>query len=175
MSSPGRAAGSRPWEVTVSGLLAVIGSTMVVFTVLTLAEQLDSATMRDTLTQLTTDPRFASLNLTLDDARSLIRYMLMAMGVLSVTSLVLGVYVLRRHQPSRIALTFLGGMVAVVSVFAGLPGWVLTVYVGVSIGLLWTRTARAWFSPQTAGAGGAPSSGGPAPPPPPPTPGWPGT
>lgn len=172
MSSTGRR-GSRPWEVTVSGLLAVMGSAMIVFTVLTLAEQLDSATMRDTLTQLTTDPRFANLNLTLDDARSLVRYMLMAMGVLSVTSLVLGVYVLRRHQPSRIALTVLGGLVAVVSLFAGLPGWLLAVYVGVSVGLLWTRTAREWFSPQPAGVGGAASSGGPAPPPgslPPPPP-----
>jgi hypothetical protein len=114
---------------------------------LTLAEQLDSSTMHETLTQITKDPRFASLNLTFEGARTLVRYMLMTMGVLSVTSLVLGVFVFRRHQPSRIALTALGSVVAVLSLFAGLPGWLLAVYVGVSVGLLWTRSARSWFAP----------------------------
>lgn len=171
MSGSARPVGSRPWQVTVSGLQAVIGSTVIVFGVLTLADQIDSPTMRDTLTQLTEDPRFASLELTLDGARTLVKYTLMAMGVLSVTSLVLGIFVLRRHQPSRIALTVLGGLVAVVSLFAGLAGWVLAVYVGVSVGLLWTGTARAWFTGQPA-AGNLASPFGPPPPPgtPPPPP-----
>lgn len=142
-SAPSR----RPWQVTVSGLLVVLGSSGFVLGVVTLAQQLDSSTMRDTFTRLINDPRFASLDLTLDEVRSLVRYALMALGVLSATSLVLGVFVLRRHEPSRIALTVLGSGVAVVSLLAGPPGWALAVYVGAGVGLLWTPAARTWFMP----------------------------
>ena len=153
---------ARPWEVTVGATQAVIGSVVMVIAALTLAEQLDSAQMRDVLTQVVEDPRFVSLHMTLSDAHSLVKYMLMAIGVLSVTSLVLGVFVLLRHRASRFVLTALGGAVAVLALFAGAGGWALAVYVGVSVGLLWTPPARAWFSPP---AGPVPPS---VPPPPPP-------
>jgi hypothetical protein len=153
--------------VTLGALQAVTASAVVVLAVLTLAQQIDSSTMRDTLTQLTEDKRFASLNLTLDGARTLVRYTLMAMGGLSVTAFVLGIFVLRRHHPSRIALTVLGGIVAFASMFAGLAGWVLFLYVAASIGLLWSRPARTWFASQQAGTGGvAPPRSSPPPPPP---------
>ncbi|MBA2523846.1 MAG: hypothetical protein H0V25_11040 [Solirubrobacterales bacterium] len=127
-------------------MLIVLGSAVFLLAVVTLSEALDGSTMQDTLTQLTTDPRFASLNLTLDGARSLVRYTLMVVGVLSATSLVLGVFVLRRHEPSRIALTALGSGVAVISLLAGPPGWALVVYVAAGVGLLWTSAAREWFT-----------------------------
>ncbi len=147
MSMHGGPVGSRPWEVTVGALQAVIGGGAMVLAALTLAAQLDSTAMHDTLTQLTADPRFASLNLSLDGARSLVKYTLMGVGVLSVTSVILGVFVLRRHQSSRVALTVQGGIVAIFSMFAGLPGWFVAVYVGLSVGLLWTRSSRTWFTP----------------------------
>jgi hypothetical protein len=164
MSSPSRTASGRPWQVTVGALQAVTGSAVVVLAVLTLAQEIDSSTMRDTLVQLTADKRFASLNLTLDEARTLVRYTLMAMGGLSVTALVLGIFVLRRHHPSRIALTVLGGIVAFVSMFAGVAGWVLFLYVAASVGLLWSRPARTWFASQQAGTGVAPPGSSPPPP-----------
>lgn len=146
MSGAGGTALRRPKEVTIAGLQTVIGSGVTVFALLSVAQQLDSTTMRDTLTSLTTDPRFTSLNLTLASARSLVRYTLMVMGALSVTSIVLGVFVLRRHQSARVALTVLGCLVALICLFGGPPGWVLTGYVGVAVGLLWTRAARDWFA-----------------------------
>jgi hypothetical protein len=147
MSPRNNPVGTRPWEVTVGAVQAVIGGGVMVVAALTLAGQLDSAALHDTLTQLTTDPRFASLNLTLDGARSLLKYTLMGVGGLGVTSLVLGVFVLRRHRPSHIALTVLGSTVALFALFAGPPGWLLAAYVGLSLALLWTRSSRAWFSP----------------------------
>lgn len=162
-SARGTARSRRPWEVTVGATQAVIGSAVMVLAALTIAEQLDSSQMRSTLAQIVGDPRFAALSLTLDEARSLVKYLLMGIGVLSVTSLVLGVFVLLRHRASRISLTALGGAVAVLALFAGTGGWVVAVYVGVSVGLLWTRPARAWFAASSAGP---PPS---VPPPPPPT------
>jgi hypothetical protein len=162
MSLPSpRTARSRPWEVTVGATQAVIGSIMMVLAAVTLAQQLESTQMRQALSQLIEDPRFVSLHLTLSDAQALVRYTLMAVGALSVTSLVLAVFVLLRHRISRIVLTALGGAVAVFALFGGTGGWAISVYVGVSIGLLWTRPAREWF----ARSDGLPSS---VPPPPPP-------
>jgi hypothetical protein len=159
MSALGRPGRARPWQVTVGALQAVTGSALVVLGVLTLAQQLDSSTMRDTLTQLVEDPRFASLNLTLDDARSLFRYTLMAVGGLSVTALVLGVFVLRRHQRSRIALTVLGVLVGFFTLFAGPPGWLVTAYIGASLWLLWSRPARTWFTTRQPESSASPPSG----------------
>jgi hypothetical protein len=161
LRSDGKRAEARPWEVTVGATQAVIGSVVMVLAALTLAEQLDSAQMREVLVQLVRDPRFVSLHLTLSDAQSLVKYLLMAIGVLSVTSLVLGVFVFLRHRASRLVLTALGGAVAVLALFAGAGGWAIAVYVGVSVGLLWTAPARAWFAPP-------PSQMPPSLPPPPP-------
>jgi hypothetical protein len=166
MSTPGRPGPARPWQVTVGALQAVTGSAVVVLGVVTLAQQLDSPTMRDTLTQLTEDPRFATLNLTLDGARSLFRYTLMAVGGLSVTALVLGVFVLRRHQRSRTALTVLGAVVGFLALFAGPPGWLVTVYIAASLLLLWSRPARTWFTSGQPESRGSPPPGWPPPPPP---------
>lgn len=136
----------RPREVTFGGIQVVIGSAVALLGVVSLAEQLDSSAVREALTQLSNDPRFESLNLTLDDARALLRYALMALGVVSVTSLILGIFVLRRHRSSRIVLTALGCFVAVVSLTAGPTGWIVTAYVAGSLYLLWTKAARSWFA-----------------------------
>lgn len=149
MSSQVPQAARRPREVTVGGLQAVIGSALALVGVLSIADQLDSSAVREALDQFRNEPRFASLNLTVESLRTLMRYTLMAMGVLSVTSLVLGVFVLRRHRASRIVLTVLGCGVAVAALTGGPAGWVVTAYVAASIYLLWTTAARAWFSGAT--------------------------
>jgi hypothetical protein len=146
MSSPSPEASRRPREVTFGGIQAVVGSALALVGVFSLAQQLDSDAVRDALTQISEDPRFATLDLTVDGARDLMRYSLMAMGVLSVTSLILGIYVLRRHRTSRIVLTVMGVGVAVASLTAGPSGWLVTAYVAVSVYLLWTKPARKWFA-----------------------------
>ncbi|MBA2715532.1 MAG: hypothetical protein H0U51_00430 [Propionibacteriales bacterium] len=146
MSAAAPTPAARPREVTVGGMQAVIGSAVALLMVFSVAQQLDSPTMQDALAQFGDDPRAASLNLTAEGVRSLMRYTLMALGVLSVTSLILGIFVLRRHRSSRIVLTVLGGFVAVASLPAGPSGWLVTAYVAVSLYLLWTKAARAWFA-----------------------------
>lgn len=149
MSATAPDSAPRPREVTFGGMQAVIGSAVALVGVFSIAQQLDSAPVREALTQLSEEPRFASLDLTIEDVRSLMRYTLMGLGVLSVTSLILGIFVLRRHRSSRIVLTVLGGCVALASLPAGPSGWVVTAYVAVSLYLLWTKAARDWFAGAT--------------------------
>ena len=146
MSSPPSDVARRPREVTLGAIQAIIGSAIVLIFVLSVAERLDSGVVQEALTQLQQERRFRSLNITVEELRDLMRYALMVLGVVSVTSLILGIYVLRRHRASRVVLTVLGAGVAVAGLLAGPAGWVVTGYVAVSVYLLWTKSARAWFA-----------------------------
>ena len=165
---------NRPREVTFAGVQTIVGSAMVLLLLVSLETQLNSSAMQEEFEKLLDDPRMDPLGLTVDKLRTLVHYSFMVMGVVAVTSLVLGVYVLKRHGPSRVVLTVLAVVVAAFSLFGGPGGWLLAGYVGFCSGLLWTKPARAWFKGATAGTAGMPSApdspGGPAggPPSPPP-------
>lgn len=146
MSAADPKPGSRPREVTFAGVQAVTGSFIGLLVLIAGAGELNSTEMRDRLTELINSPQAEPLGLTLDTARELTRYTIMAMGVVCTTSLILGIFVLRRHQAARIVLTVLGILVAVLWLFAGPPGWLITAYVAISIALLWRKSARAWFA-----------------------------
>ena len=122
--------------------------------------QLQSTEMRDVLTDLLASEQAAGLDLTFESARELVKYALFVSGGFAAVALILGVFVMRRDRPSRLVLTVMGGMIAVVTVLGGPPAWILTAYVVVSVLLLWTKTARAWFAPAQSGAG----TSGPEPP-----------
>ena len=98
----------------------------------------------------------SALNLTVESARDLLRYSIMVLSVLSAASLVLAIFVLRRHRAARIGLTVVGALVGVALLVAGPVGWVGTLYIAVSIFLLWTRPARVWFGDGVASQGGPP-------------------
>jgi hypothetical protein len=171
-SSPdGNARRGRPREVTLGGMQAVFGSVLALVVLVSAAQQLNGSEMTDALSDIVKSEQAATLGLTLEGARRLLRYAIMVMAVLSVASLVLGFYVLRRHGPSRVALTVIGAVVGVVSLAAGPLGWIATVYIGISIFLIWSRPARAWFA---AGGGSGGSNGSSPVPGPPPGSGQPG-
>ncbi len=160
MTSQSVKASPRPREVTVAGVQIVAGSVLVLFLAFNGMAQLRSTEMRDVLTDLLESEQAAGLNLTIESARELVRYTIFVSGGLAAVALILGVFVLRRDRPSRLVLTAMGGLIAVVTVLGGPPAWILTAYVVVSVLLLWTKAARAWFAPNQSGAGTA----GPAPP-----------
>jgi hypothetical protein len=135
----------RPREVTLAGMQAVIGSAIALVVLVNGMQQLYSAEVHDALTEIVASEEARSLDLTLETARSILRYTIMALAVLSVASLVLGYFVLRRHRASRVALTVVGTAVALLCLFAGPLGWLVAAYIGVSIALLWSKQARAWF------------------------------
>jgi hypothetical protein len=137
---------TRPREVTVGGAQAVVGGTVATLLLIGAAQQLYSSEMHDALAKAVADPRAADLGLTIDTARTLAKYAIMVMGVLSVSSVVLGVFVLRRHRPARVALTVLGVLVAVLTLFAGPTGWIVTLYIAASVAMLWSKPARTWFA-----------------------------
>ncbi len=169
---PSRSSGggqrSRPREVTVGGLAAVVGSAMALVLLISTANQLNSSQVTDTLQEVIKSDQAATLGLTLEGAREVLRYTIMVLAVLSVASLVLGFYVLRRHRSARVVLTVIGCAVGVLALLAGPVAWLVSLYIGVSVFLMWSRPARAWFggpggTEGTGGTGGGGRKGGPGP------------
>jgi hypothetical membrane protein len=130
----------------VGGAQAVVGGVIATILLIGAAQQLYSSEMHDALAKAVADPRAKQLGLSVSDARTLARYAIMVMGVLSVSSVILGIFVLRRHRPARAVLTVLGIIVALVTVFAGPTGWLVTLYVAASVAMLWSKPARVWFA-----------------------------
>jgi hypothetical protein len=184
----------RPREVTLAGTQAVVGSIIALVVLINGMQHLYSAEVQDALREIVASEEARSLDLSLETARSILRYSIMGLAVLSVASLVLGFFVLRRHRASRVALTVIGAVAALVCLFGGPIGWLVAAYIAVSVVLLWSRASRAWFrdpdhrpTPPAPGQlpgrwpppqdprGGPPASwrpppGPPPPPPPPPVP-----
>jgi hypothetical protein len=156
--------------VTIGGLLAISGSIVAIVSLVISMSNLYSVEMTDVLRDIADGPGLKSWSLSIEDMRTFAKVAIMVMAVLSVTSAVLGVYVLRRHRVARMVLTGLGSGVAVFALFSGVAGVVLAVYIAMSIGMLWSKPARTWFRPEP-----TPESGPPTGPPPPlqgPPPGW---
>ena len=179
----------RPREVTLAGTQAVVGSLVALVVLVNGMQQLYSAEVHEVLADIVATDEAETLGLTLEGARTTLRYSIMVMSVLSAASLVLGFFVLRRHRASRVALTIIGGVVALLCLAGGPLGWAVTAYIGLSIVMLWSRSARAWFRdelppPGIQGPPGPPGgpgdsqswppsgpwTGPPPPPPPPPSP-----
>ncbi len=144
-TATGPAQKTRPREVTIAGVQTIVGSALVLVLLVSLETQLNTTAMQDEFEKLVNDPRVDTLGLTVDKLRTLLHYIFMVMGVMAVTSLVLGFYVLRRHGPSRVVLTVLGGLVSALSLLGGPGGWLIAAYVAMCLLLLWTKPARAWF------------------------------
>jgi hypothetical protein len=147
--------------VTLGGVQAVAGSVLALVMLISAAQQLNGEQMTDTLRDTVQQEQVSALNLTVESARDLLRYSIMVMSVLSAASLVLAIFVLRRHRAARIGLTVVGALVGVALLVAGPVGWIGTLYIAVSIFLLWTRPARVWFGDGVATQGGGPPAGGP--------------
>ncbi|MBA3233239.1 MAG: hypothetical protein H0T17_04740 [Propionibacteriales bacterium] len=142
----------------------VLGCVVVLGLILSALSELYSARTSELLRDVIKSEQAASLNLTLDTARTVMRYSLIGAGVFAAIALVLGVFVLKGDRAARIVLTVMGGLAILVTLLAGPAAWVASVYVALSLGLLWTRPARLWFS--AARADQPPVSDQPMPPPP---------
>ena len=179
MDSPAPTVTQRPREVTLAGTQAVVGSLVALVVLVNGMQELYSSEVHEILADVVATDEAQTVGLTIDEARNILRYSIMGMAVLSAASLVLGFFVLRRHRASRVGLTVIGALVALLCLVGGPLGWAVTGYIGLAVTLLWSRSARSWFNEGRPGRNGPPQPPGPPPwppsgpwqgPPPPPPP-----
>jgi hypothetical protein len=136
---------SRPRQVSIAGLMAVVGAMVGLGSAFSAITQLDSGPVRDEVDRLLAQQRFSSIDV--NTALTWMRIGITVSAVLCVVALVLGIFVLRGHRGSRIGLTAVGAVTAALVLLAGIPGVFASAYIAVGVGLLWTRAARSWFAP----------------------------
>jgi hypothetical protein len=147
----------RPRQVTFGATLAVTGGLVLLFALVDLMTRLESLEVTQGLRDGLRSLRLTG-DVSVDQARDVMRYAIMVLAVFCAASVVFGIFTLMRDRVARVALTAVIGTIGVISLFGGPATWLISVYVGVSVGLLWSRSAREWFAgTYTPGASGRPS------------------
>jgi hypothetical protein len=155
-------AAPRPRSVTVAGLQAVVGGLVGAAVMLAITSQLNSADMRKVIADALAKVNSSEFDVTVDDMVQVMRYVLMGVAVMCVLSVVFGIYVLRRHRASRVALTIVGALSALLALLGGPLGWAGSIYIAFALWMLWSKPSRDWFDPPVARPpGGWPSDGQP--------------
>jgi hypothetical protein len=140
------AAPSRPRDVAFAGVLTIMGSVLALVGIFSAQGELRSSGVRREIESLLSDDRFAAVDLPVDAVLNLVEYGLMAASAASVAAIVLAVFVMRRHNPSRIALTVLGGVAALLLLVSWPAGLVISIFVAYTVSLLWRAPVRGWFA-----------------------------
>lgn len=142
-----------------ASVLTIIGSVLALAGIFGAQGELRSSSVRREIGSVLADQRFATVDLSVDALLNLIEYGLMAAAAASVAAIVLAVFVMRRHNPSRIALTCLGGVATVFVLVSGLQGIIIAIFVAYTTSLLWRAPVRRWFAGVPAGASAGDGAG----------------
>jgi hypothetical protein len=150
------AASSRPRDVALAGVLTIIGSVLALVGIFSAQGELRTSDVRRDIEGVLADDRFAAIDISVDAVLALVEYALMVASAASVAAIVLAVFVMRRHNPSRIALTVLGGCAVLVLLLSWPTGVITAIFVAYTLSLLWRAPVRSWFAgarPAARGAG----------------------
>jgi hypothetical protein len=149
---------ARPRDVVLASALTIFGSVFALAGIFTAQEELNTAQLRREVETLLAEDPLSAVDISVDTVLTLAEVGLMGASVASVAAIVLAVFVLRRHNPSRIALTVLGGLAAATMLLPGLSGLVIAIFVVYTVSLLWRAPVRGWFA-ASAGPGSGSGSG----------------
>jgi len=141
----------RPGQVTLAGWMVMIGSAIVVLTCFDQVSGFQTVDRREAIAKFLSEPPGDGLGLDVDGAIVVLRTLAMVTAGLATACLILGWHVLRRHRPSRVALT----IVCVPLFFTGIvAGGFFSSVVAASALMLWSRPARDWFDGVSAASTG---------------------
>lgn len=141
MSDSGAA--PRPRQLTVAGGFVVAGSLFLLLSVFDSLATLDSVDTRAEVEQMLSSASGQGLGLTVSQALTGMRIGLQVAAVCAAAALVLGVFVLRRHNGARLALSVVAVPILLTS---PLSGGLLGIAVAVATATLWSGPARDWFA-----------------------------
>ncbi len=141
MSDSGAA--PRPRQLTVAGGFVVAGSLFLLLSIFDSLAALDSVDTRAEVEQMLDSASGQGLGLTVAQALTGMRIGLQVAAVCAAAALVLGVFVLRRHNGARLALSVVAVPILLTS---PLSGGLLGIAVAVATATLWSGPARDWFA-----------------------------
>jgi hypothetical protein len=152
--TPATALTSRPRDVVFAGVLTIMGSVLALAGIFSTTGELRSSSVRREIESVLADERFSAFDISVESVLTIVETALMVASAASVAAIVLAVYVMRRHNPSRIALTLLGGFAALLVLFSGLAGVAIAVFLAYTVSLLWRQPVRLWFASESGSGSG---------------------
>ena len=129
--------------MTTAGWVAVVGSALMVVTVFEAMSSLRSVEFHNSIAEFVSTPPGNGLGLTVAEATNLLHGGMMVAGAAGADAAVLAVFVLRRHNPARVALTVVAAPILLTAPFSG---GVFPLLVAFATTMLWTQPARDWFA-----------------------------
>lgn len=136
------AGATRPRQLTMASWFVIVGSAFLLLTVFDTLAGLNSVETRDRVAEVLSSPTGEGLGIGIDDALGVMRVALSIAAVCAAVAVVLGAFVLQRHNGARIALTVVAVPILLTSPLTGLVG----AFVAAAVGMLWTGQGRDWFA-----------------------------
>ncbi|MGH3356037.1 MAG: hypothetical protein ACRDOJ_09060 [Nocardioidaceae bacterium] len=139
-------AAARPRDVVFAAVMTILGSAMALIGIFSTQGQLGSSQVRREVETLLGDEQFSAVDVSVETVLNLVEVGLMVAAAASVAAIVFAVFVMRRHNASRIALTVLGAAAALLVLASGLTGVFIAIFLAYTVSLLWRPQVRAWFA-----------------------------
>lgn len=132
----------RPSQVTLTGWMIIVGSVLVVFSVVEQLSGMRSLETRQAVEAFLEEPPGQALGLDVEGMLALWRTAALVAAGCATAAVVLGWHVLRRHRGARVGLTVLAVPLFVTGVATG--GFLSALVAAASL-MLWMQPARDWF------------------------------
>ncbi len=146
----------RPRQVTTAGVMAVVGSLLLVLGLFDTLRRLRTPEAREEVDDFLSRSPGNTLGIDTAQVIDLMRALTFVSGALAAMGLVFAIYVLQRHRGARIGFTVVAALLVLTVPVAGL----MPIFLAVSALLLWSQPARDWFlgrAPAPAPSGGGSS------------------
>ncbi len=135
----------RPRQVTMAGVMSVVGSLLLVISLFDTLGRLRTPETRESVADFLATPPGSGLGIDVAQAVDLMRALALASGALAAMALVFAIFVLQRHVPARIGFTVVAGLLLLTVPVAGL----MPLLLAFAALLMWSQPARDWYAGRT--------------------------
>lgn len=135
--------GSRPSQVTMAGWTAAVASALTVLTLFDSVSRLHTVEYREGIEDLLATPPYDGLGVELAQVVEMMRGAMFVSAAVAAATVILAIYVLKRHNAARIGITVAAVLLVLTAPFGG---GLLPILVAVAATWLWTAPSRDWFA-----------------------------
>ena len=135
----------RPRQVTMAGIMSVVGSLLLVISLFDTLGRLRTPETRESVAEFLATPPGSGLGIDVAEAVDLMRALALVSGALAAMALVFAIFVLQRHVPARIGFTVVAGLLLLTVPVAGL----MPLLLAFAALLMWSQPARDWYAGRT--------------------------
>jgi hypothetical protein len=145
----------RPRQVTTAALAAVVGSVVLVFSLVDTLGRLRTPETRASVDDFLADGPGSGLGVETAQVVDAMRGLAYVSGALAAAALVFAVFVLQQHRGARVGLTVAAGLLLLTIPVTGL----LPLLIAAGAAMVWSRPARDWYAGRQPASASAASTG----------------